>query len=112
MAQALCWLVARLSGLAGVIADPGGEVWLLPARGRVPSAPRWLPRLLRVARILKPGESPRPAAELTPAGRLRLAARGVTRAEFERGADARFRALVIREAADFAALTTRAIAAA
>lgn len=126
MAQALCWLAARLAGLAGVAATDQSDVLLLAGRPvPVPGWPAirsenagpesgpwpvWLLRLLRWAGYVRHGEEPCAEAALTFAARHRLAATGRVRAEFVVGVFAGFRSRVLREAADFAALKARGTA--
>ena len=117
MAQALCWLAARLAGLAGVIATDDHDVLLLTGqRAPVPAwlvrvvPPAGLVRLLRWAGTLRPGEEPQAEAALSAAARLRLAASGRARAEYMPGVVAGFRSRVLREAADFSVLKARALA--
>jgi len=58
MAQALCWLVARLARLACVVAS-GSENVLLLYGGPAPKWMKpWLIRLLRWSGWLKRGENP------------------------------------------------------
>jgi len=117
MAQALCWLAARLAGLAGVIATDDQDVlFLTTGQDSVPSLrSRLVPqagllRLLRWAGTLRPGEEPRAEAALSAAARLRLASSGRARAEYIPGVFAGFRSRVLRDAADFSVLKARALA--
>jgi len=126
MAQALCWLAARLAGLAGVAATDQSDVLLLTGkpvpvpgwtrRRTAPAGlgsgplPGWLLRPMRWAGYLRAGEEPHTEAALSFAARQRLAVTGRPRAEFVSGVFAGFRSRVLREAADFAALKARGTA--
>jgi hypothetical protein len=108
MPQALCWLAARLAGLAGVIESDDQDVLLLT--GRETPLPAWVLRILGRAGVLRAGEEPCVETALSAAARHRLAMRGRVRAEYLRGAFAGFRSRALREAADFAVLKARATA--
>ena len=106
--QALCWPVARLAGLACVVAS-GSESVLLIYEGTCPAwLTPWLLKLLKRVRLVGPGEIPVTVGRLSIAARARLSGAGDLRAEFAPGAFDRFRGLTLREAEDFALLKERA----
>ena len=67
----------------------------------------WLTRLLRWSGGLRSGEEPVTMRRLSMAVRTRLSLSGDLRAEFTPGTFARFRGLLLREAADFSSLKAR-----
>jgi len=107
MIRVICRLAAKLARLSFVAAAPPGGALLCFSRPCPAWAGEWLERLLRAAGHLKRGEEQVDSASLGTSGRAKVARTGVLRAEFAPGSFDVFRAAVMREAADFTALTAR-----